>query len=107
MYGVKYFVWNFNRVGVNSIFSIQFRFRYFQFQFHYSQKVSIPIPQFQGFQFQFQFQFWRFQIQPQIQKWLVEVFRKIDYNHNNKEHVTVYEIIVINTISLISLVKWL
>ena len=32
-----------SRVGVNSIFSIQFQFRYFQFQFHYSQKVSIPI----------------------------------------------------------------
>ena len=32
------------RVGVNSIFSIQFQFRYFQFQFHHSQKVSIPIP---------------------------------------------------------------
>ena len=37
-----------SRVGVNSIFSIQFQFHYFQFQFqfqfHYSQKVSIPIP---------------------------------------------------------------
>ena len=37
-----------SRVGVNSIFSIQFQFQFryfqFQFQFHYSQKVSIPIP---------------------------------------------------------------
>ena len=38
------------RVGVNSIFSIQFQFQFryfqfqFQFQFHYSQKISIPIP---------------------------------------------------------------
>ena len=68
----------------------------FQFQF-----------QFQRFQFQFQFQFQRFQIQPQFQKWPVEVFREIDYNYDNKVHVAVYKIIVINTISLISLVKWL
>ena len=71
----------------------------FQFQFQF---------QFQRFQFQFQFQFQfrRFQIQPQPQKWPVEVFREIDYNYNSKVYVVVYKIIVINTISLISLVKW-
>ena len=68
----------------------------FQFQF-----------QFQRFQFQFQFQFRRFQIQPQLQKWPVEVFHEIDYNYNSKVYVVVYKIIVIKTISLISLVKWL
>ena len=65
------------RVGVNSIFSIQFQFQfhYFQFQFHYLQFQF----QFQRFQFQFQFQFWRFQIQPQFQEWPVEVFCEIDW----------------------------
>ena len=44
--GISYRYFIDTRVGVNSIFSIQFqfKFRYFQFQFHYSQKVSIPIP---------------------------------------------------------------
>ena len=44
-----------------------------------------------------------------MQKWPVEVFREIDYNYNNKVHVAVhvYKIIVIDTISLISLFKWL
>ena len=35
----------------------------------------------------------------------LDVFFEIDYNYTNKLHV--YKIIVINTISLISLVKWL
>ena len=64
----------------------------FQFQF-----------QFQTFQFQFQFR--RIQIQSQFQKWPVDVFVEIDFDYNNKVHV--YKIIVINTISLISIVKWL
>ena len=38
-------------------------------------------------------------------KWPIDVFFEIDYNYTNKVHT--YEIIVINTISLISLVKWL
>ena len=37
-------------------------------------------------------------------KWLVDVFFEIDYDYINKVHV--YKIIVINTISPISLVKW-
>ena len=67
----------------------------FQFQF-----------QFQRFQFQFQFQFRRFQI-PAISnlEMTFDAFFEIDYNYTNKVHV--YKIIVINTISLISLVKWL
>ena len=48
-----------------------------------------------------------FKIQPQLQKWPVEVFHEIDYNYNNKVYVAVYKIIVINTISLICPVKWL
>ena len=43
-----------------------------------------------------QFQFW---------KWPVDVFLEIDYNYTNKVHA--YKIIGINTISLISLVKWI
>ena len=31
----------------------------------------------------------------------------IDYNYDNKVHVAVYKIIIINTISLKSIVKWL
>ena len=66
----------------------------FQFQF-----------QFQTFQFQFQFQFRRIKIQSQFLTWPFDVFLEIYYDFNNKVHV--YKIIVINTISLISLVKWL
>ena len=66
----------------------------FQFQF-----------QFQFPTFQFQFQFRRIQIQSQFQKWAFDVFLEIYYDYNNKVHV--YKIIVINTISLISFVKWL
>ena len=40
--------------------------------------------------------------QSQFQKWPVDVFLEIDYNYINNIHV--YKIIVINTISLISLV---
>ena len=43
--------------------------------------------------------------QSQFWKWPVHVFLEIDYNYTNKVHA--YKIIVINTISLISLVKWL
>ena len=45
------------------------------------------------------------QIQSQFQKGPFDVFLKIYYDYNNKVHV--YKIIVIDTISLISLVKWL
>ena len=69
----------------------------FQFQFQF---------QFQRFQFQFQFQFQRFQIPAiSILEMTFGVFFEIDYNYINKVHV--YKIIVINTISLICLVKWL
>ena len=68
----------------------------FQFQFLF---------QFRTFQFQFQFQFRRIQLQSQLQKWHVDVFVEIDCDYNNK--VRVYKIIVINNISLISLIKWL
>ena len=60
------------------------------------------------FQFQFgtfQFQFRRIQIQSQFQEWPVDVFLDIDFDYDNKVHA--YKIIFINTISLISLVKWL
>ena len=99
------------RVGVNSIFSIQFQFQFryfqfqFQFQFHYSQKVSIPVP----------IPIPEISIPipiPEISNpgnlhsgndlW---AFFEIDYNYTDKVHV--YKIIVINTISLISLVNWL
>ena len=43
--------------------------------------------------------------QYQFQKSPVDVFLEIDYNYTNNVHV--YKIIVINTISLISLVEWL
>ena len=43
--------------------------------------------------------------QSQFQKWPVDVFLEIYYNYTNNVHV--YKIIVINTISFISLVKWL
>ena len=62
--------------------------------------------QFQFQRFQFQFQFRRFQILAiSILEMTFDVFFEIDYNYTNKLHV--YKIIVINTISLISLVKWL
>ena len=41
----------------------------------------------------------------QFQKWPVDVFLEIDYNHTNKVHV--YNIIVINIISLISFVRYI
>ena len=95
--GIPFFQFNSNSNSVifNSNSTTHNKFQ-FQFQF-----------QFQRFQFQFQFQFRRFQIQPQLQKWPVEVFLETDYNYNSKVYVVVYKIIVINTISLISLVKWL
>ena len=69
----------------------------FQFQFQF---------QFQRFQFQFQFQFQRFQIPAiSILEMTCWCLPWIDYNYTNKVHV--YKIIVINTISLMSLVKWL
>ena len=43
--------------------------------------------------------------QSQFQKWPVDIFLEIYYNYTNNVHV--YKIIVINTISFISLVKWL
>ena len=43
--------------------------------------------------------------QSQFWKWPVDVFFEIDYDYTNKVHA--YKIIVINTISLILLVKWL
>ena len=43
--------------------------------------------------------------QSQFWKWPVDAFFEIDYNCINKAHV--YKIIVINAISLISLVNWL
>ena len=62
--------------------------------------------QFQFQRFQFQFQFRRFQIPAiSILEMTFGAFFAIDYNYTNKVHV--YKIIVINTISLISLVKWL
>ena len=60
--------------------------------------------QFQFWWFQFRFQFRRFQIpQSQFWKWPVDVL--IPWNYTSKVHA--YKIIVIDTISLISLVKWL
>ena len=43
--------------------------------------------------------------QSQFWKWPIDVFFEIDYNYTNKVHTC--KIIVINTIILISLVKWL
>ena len=42
--------------------------------------------------------------QSQFWKWPIDVFLEIDYNYTKKVHV--YKIIVINTISLISLVEY-
>ena len=41
----------------------------------------------------------------QFQKWPIDVFLEIDYNHTNKVHV--YNIIVVNIISLISFVSYI
>ena len=91
---IPFFQFNSNSVIFNSN-SNSTTHKKFQFQF-----------QFQRFQFQFQFQFRRFQILAiSILEMTFDVFFEIDYNYTNKLHV--YKIIVINTISLISLVKWL
>ena len=89
---IPFFQFNSNSVIFNSNSTTHKKFQ-FQFQF-----------QFQRFQFQFQFR--RFQIPAiSILEMTFGAFFEIDYNYTNKVHV--YKIIVINTISLISLVKWL